>query len=53
MERVVVTGARRHVGTTLKPMLLEQGYKVPGLDRFFFGRDRAMPTSAPIASDAK
>ncbi len=38
MERVLVTGAGGYIGTTLVPMLLEHGYEVRALDRFFFGR---------------
>ena len=38
MERVLVTGAGGYIGTTLVPMLLAGGYRVRGLDRFFFGR---------------
>ncbi|MCB2053756.1 MAG: SDR family oxidoreductase [Geminicoccaceae bacterium] len=39
MERVLVTGAGGYIGTTLVPMLLEAGYAVRALDRFFFGAE--------------
>ncbi|SIT07015.1 NAD-dependent epimerase/dehydratase family protein [Insolitispirillum peregrinum] len=39
METVLVTGAGGYIGTTLVPMLLEKGYRVRALDRFFFGRE--------------
>lgn len=38
-ETILVTGAGGYIGTTLVPMLLEKGYKVKALDRFFFGEE--------------
>ncbi len=39
METVLVTGAGGYIGTTLVPLLLEAGYAVRAVDRFFFGRE--------------
>jgi nucleoside-diphosphate-sugar epimerase len=39
MERVLVTGAGGYIGCVLVPMLLDKGYKVRALDRYFFGEE--------------
>ncbi len=40
METVLVTGAGGYIGTVLVPKLLEKGYKVKAVDRYFFGREK-------------
>jgi nucleoside-diphosphate-sugar epimerase len=38
MPKVLVTGAGGYIGTVPVPALLERGYEVRALDRFFFGK---------------
>ncbi len=40
MKTVIVTGAGGYIGSVLVPMLLEKGYRVKTVDRFFFGKDK-------------
>jgi len=44
MKTVLVTGAGGYIGTSLVPMLLDAGYAVRAVDRFFFG-DNLLPES--------
>ncbi len=39
IRKILVTGAGGYIGSVLTRMLLERGYEVLALDRFFFGRD--------------
>ncbi|GIP31273.1 NAD(P)-dependent oxidoreductase [Paenibacillus sp. J2TS4] len=43
MKTVLVTGAGGYIGSVLVPKLLDKGYKVKALDRFFFGEDKLEP----------
>lgn len=40
MKNVVVTGAGGYIGSVLVPKLLNKGYKVTAIDRYFFGTDK-------------
>lgn len=40
MKNILVTGAGGYIGTVLVPKLLEKGYIVKAVDRFFFGVDK-------------
>src|SRR5690625_5811222 len=43
MKHVLVTGSGCYIGSTLVPKLLEKGYFVKAIDRFFFGVDKLKP----------
>ena len=55
VRRVLVTGAGGYIGTVLVPMLLDEGYAVRAVDRFFFGRDllRADDRLEIVVEDAR
>src|SRR5579885_3286708 len=40
MQTVLVTGAGGYIGSVLVPKLLQNGYRVKAVDRFFFGEDK-------------
>lgn len=40
MPKVLVTGAGGYIGSALVPMLLDAGYSIRVIDRFFFGREK-------------
>lgn len=46
--RILVTGAGGYIGSVLVPMLLEKGYEVIALDRFFFGREKLPQESSQL-----
>lgn len=43
MQTVLVTGAGGYIGSVLVPKLLDRGYEVRALDRFFFGEEKLQP----------
>ncbi|MFD0671329.1 NAD-dependent epimerase/dehydratase family protein [Cohnella sp. GCM10027633] len=43
MRTVLVTGAGGYIGSVLVPKLLDKGYRVIALDRYYFGEDKLEP----------
>lgn len=43
MKSILVTGAGGYIGSVLVPKLLDKGYAVTAVDRFFFGMDKLKP----------
>ncbi len=43
MKKLLVTGAGGYIGTVLVPKLLDKGYIVKAVDRFFFGVEKLQP----------
>lgn len=43
MSKVMVTGAGGYIGSVLVPKLIENGYQVRAIDRYFFGEDKLIP----------
>lgn len=47
MKTVLVTGCGGYIGSVLVPKLLNAGYRVKAVDRFFFGKER-LPAHAQL-----
>ena len=55
MKHIFVTGAGGYIGSVLIPKLLDKGYKVTALDRFFFGENKltAHPSLTIMKQDCR
>ncbi len=58
MKTIVVTGAGGYIGSALSALLLSSGYRVIGLDRYFFGTDFLKdlftnPSFTPVKKDIR
>lgn len=55
MKTVLVTGAGGYIGSVLVPKLLDNGYHVKAIDRFFFGKDKLLqhPNLEIIQEDSR
>lgn len=55
METVLVTGAGGYIGGVLVPKLLDKGYAVKAVDRFFFGREilKSHPNLTLVQEDSR
>jgi nucleoside-diphosphate-sugar epimerase len=48
METIIITGAGGYIGSVLTPAVVEAGYRVVAIDRFFFGREKLPKESANL-----
>lgn len=58
MKTIVITGAGGYIGSVLSTLLLESGYRVIGVDRYFFGTNFlngvfSNPNYQPVKKDVR